>query len=205
MTRSGEHAPALGLDIAMAIDDQPIFHAAYINDLARIRAEVASGVDPNARHTRAGTTPLELACKGNALDAIKLLIELGANPSLAATKTSRVSGRVFEGTTPLMHVRSTEAAAMLLDAGAELEAKDGAGSTPLAHAVAGYDVVLVRYFIARGASFDTHLELDGKSWSLIGYIDAKVAFWEALPESEATRVKLDTLVLMRAVLKESGA
>ncbi len=188
----------------MTTDELPIFHAAYTNDLDTIRHELTGGVDPNTQHPRAGTTPLEMACKGDALDAIRLLIEFGADPSLATTRKSRVDGRIFKDMTPLMHVKSTAAAQILLDAGAAIDAADGKGCTPLVHAVNKYDVDMVRYFIKRGANVHIQVIYDKKHLSLPAYIDKKAAFWRTLPTSDAIQQCLQDLTVIRQIISTSA-
>jgi len=112
-----------------------LFKAAYANDVAKVSLAIAEGQDANAQSQRAGTIPLQLACQGNALDAIKVLLAAGADPNRRFTRTSRVDGRVFAAHVPLMYVTSAEAADLLLNAGADINAMDADGNSPLMSAI----------------------------------------------------------------------
>jgi ankyrin repeat protein len=136
-----------------------------------IRAAIAGGEDPNGQHARAGTIPLQLACQGNALDAIRELLSAGADPSRKFNRLSRVDGRFFGAHTPLMYVDSKEAAALLLDAGANLDARDAIGRTPLACAIQKGNTVVFEYLMARGARTDGLIEIDGRSLTLLELVD----------------------------------
>ena len=105
------------------------------------------GVDPNIQ-TDAGHTPLY--CLGNECPTggpvVKFLIEAGANPN-AADGVKRC--------TPLhMAARrnNVEAAEALLDLGADIEARDSAGDTPLRRAVNCSQSAVTKLLLARGAN-----------------------------------------------------
>lgn len=59
----------------------PLHLAAASGDAAQVRYLLATGSDPNARDTVAGTTPLHLAAGySGSVDVVRLLLDAGADP-----------------------------------------------------------------------------------------------------------------------------
>jgi len=192
----------------MAID---IFEAAWKNDPEGILAAVANGADVNAQHVRAGSVPLQLACSADATAAIKALLECGANPSRVFTWISRVDGREHRDKTPLMYVESCEAAQLLLNAGASVNAADGRGWTPLVCAAHAGDAKLVGLLIERGADCKARPQHAGRENTICEIIDVQMADAEKalheLPDHRITAAKerLANLLEVKALLLDSGA
>ncbi|KFN50150.1 hypothetical protein N790_15085, partial [Arenimonas malthae CC-JY-1] len=119
--------------------------AALLGDLRLLRQLIARGVDLNAEH--AGLTPLLAATRDSwhgRPEAVMTLLANGADPRHADA----------EGNTALHHAaRSTDpgVAALLLDAGAVLEALNAEGFSPLGVACACGNWRLARFLIERGA------------------------------------------------------
>ena len=123
-------------------------HQAIKNsDAAALKALLDRGANPN------GTTgplsyldhgPLIQAVQADALDCIKVLLCAGANPNFYAGDRANPSS--------LYYAKSTQAAKLLLDHGADIEARFGpSGFTPLLwHAYLGNDA-LVPFLLSRGA------------------------------------------------------
>jgi len=153
-----------------------IFDAAFKNDVTGIDAAVRAGVDPNVAHPRSGLTPLQIACQGNASDAVRALLALGASASLATTRQSRVDGRSFVDHAPLMYAQSVPVATALLDAGAEIEAANGEGWTALVCAANAYRYDVFCCLLDRGASPAVRFRFDGREMSLLEFIRDKKAF-----------------------------
>jgi ankyrin repeat protein len=102
----------------------PIFKAVELNDVASLRAVLASGVDVDVQD-HVGRTSLSLAVSKR-IEIVRLLLEAGANPNLA--DRSKV--------TPLMcaaQYQSVAAVEALLKAGANPLAKDYGGHDALWH------------------------------------------------------------------------
>ncbi|ODS63902.1 MAG: hypothetical protein ABS41_04450 [Arenimonas sp. SCN 70-307] len=122
--------------------------ASLLGDLRLLRDLIARGVDLNAGH--AGLTPLLAATRDSwhgRPEAVMTLLANGADPRRADA----------DGNTPLHHAaRSTDpaVAALLLDAGAVLEAVNHEGFTPLGVACASGNWRLARFLIERGARPD---------------------------------------------------
>jgi ankyrin repeat protein len=119
--------------------------AAVLPDLRLLRALIARGVDLNAVH--AWTTPLLAATRDSwhgRPEAVMTLLANGADPR--ATDA--------EGNTPLHHAaRSSDpgVAALLRDAGAELDALNAEGVSPLGTACIAGNWRLARFLLERGA------------------------------------------------------
>ncbi len=119
--------------------------AALLGDLRLLRALIAAGADLNAGH--AGLTPLLAATRDSwhgRPEAVMTLLANGADPRRTDA----------EGNTPLHHAaRSTDpaVAALLLDAGAQLEVLNHEGFSPLGIACAAGNWRLARFLIERGA------------------------------------------------------
>jgi ankyrin repeat protein len=119
--------------------------AAVLPDLRLLRALIERGVDLNAAH--AWTTPLLAATRDSwhgRPEAVMTLLANGADPR--ATDA--------EGNTPLHHsARSSDpgVAALLRDAGAELDALNGEGVSPLGTACIAGNWRLARFLLERGA------------------------------------------------------
>lgn len=128
------------------------FRYAAKNDSRSLRRAIEGGVSPNALHPKAGTLLLQTACQFDALDCIRVLLDMGADPSMRFTRVSRVDGRVFKDHVPLMYAENAETAKLLLEAGAEIEARDEKQWTPLVYAVNAGDVERVRYLLSCGAN-----------------------------------------------------
>lgn len=119
--------------------------AALLGDLRLLRELIARGVDLNAE--RAGLTPLLAATRDSwhgRPEAVMTLLANGADPAHADS----------EGNTPLHHAgRSTDpaVAALLLDAGATIDALNHDGVSPLGMACAAGNWRLAKFLIERGA------------------------------------------------------
>jgi ankyrin repeat protein len=137
--------------------------AAYGNDVATMRLMLDAGIDVNAAGVT-GVTPLLGAAYHGNLAAVRLLLSRGARANSVA-KTPVLfpadgpkSGPVaISDISPLLAAASGESADLLkalLDAGADVNAKDGRGMTPLMLAVATnhQNPAAIRLLLARGAA-----------------------------------------------------
>lgn len=122
--------------------------AAVLPDLRLLRTLIAHGVDLNAVH--ANMTPLIAATRDSwhgRPEAVMTLLANGADPRVADA----------DGNTPLHHAaRSSDpgVAALLRDAGAEIDPPNREGLTPLALACTAGNWRLARFLLERGAKPD---------------------------------------------------
>ena len=119
--------------------------AAVLNELSLLRELIARGVDLNRVH--AGLTPLLAATRDSwhgRIEAVTMLLANGADARVADA----------DGDTPLHHAaRSSDAgvAALLLDAGALIDACNNDGFSPLGVACASGNWRLARFLLEHGA------------------------------------------------------
>jgi 8-oxo-dGTP pyrophosphatase MutT (NUDIX family) len=131
-----------------------VFEAAAIGDVAHLSILAAGRPERLAAHAVDGWTPLHLAAHFGETAAVRLLLEWGADP--------RARSRNSHDNTPL-HAALAGTGGLdlvnrLLVAGAEVNATDGAGFTPLHLAATRGDLALVTRLLLRGAdtSMRTH-------------------------------------------------
>jgi ankyrin repeat protein len=141
--------------------------AAVAADIDTLRVLLDAKVDVNARDA-ADFTPLMVAAANGSVGAVKLLLSRGArvnDASGAGEVIIHAPARVKNGMlalgsfTPLLlaaPVGSTELVKTLIDAGADVNAKDLRGMTPLMLAVATdhYDLDKIRLLLHTGAHLD---------------------------------------------------
>ncbi|KAK1638704.1 ankyrin repeat-containing domain protein [Colletotrichum phormii] len=105
----------------------------------------SSDIEKEKADTR-GYTALAVACLYSHTEIVRLLLENGAN----------VKHRVpVSSWTPLHIVRNSDTLAVLLEYGADIEAKDVDGWTSLFHAVVSGNVSIVRRLVNAGANLET--------------------------------------------------
>ncbi len=179
--------------------NKDIFEMAYRDDAEGIRNALASGVDPNEAHPRAGTLPVQLACQGNALRALKLLLEGGADANAFFTFDSRVTKKVVTGRTALMYVKTCDAAVMLLEAGADINQVDSMGWSPLVHAAHGALLDVVELLLTRGATITVSPWYDGRYMSLQQFLSNRCEFLELNADILKQPFSNDALIALRKV------
>jgi uncharacterized protein len=155
-TRDGDIARALALVEAGADpntaatagdrDQRPVLMlAALLPDPHLLRALIVKGADVN--RASGGLTPLLAATRDSwhgRADAVMTLLSNGANPLTAdADGNTPLHGAVLSG--------EPTVAAMLLDAGASIDALNKAGASPLSIACRAANWPLVQFLLERGA------------------------------------------------------
>src|SRR3954447_1699695 len=115
------------------------------NDVERVRVLLADGADPNTRDAN-NASPLMNAALYSGPGMLKLLIAGGADLKLQDKNGLTALGWA---------VHSTESAKVLLDAGADVNAKSNLGGTPLLIAAAyPGNTGLLRLMLEKGANVD---------------------------------------------------
>jgi len=137
--------------------------AATANDLDMVRYFLDQGINVNSvnRTDISGHTALMGASAQNNTAMVRLLLQKGADPNLAATDAGAVKNGplAFKGRTALMMAvpyGSPEMIRLLLDAHANVNAADVAGMTPLMFAVASenQDPEVVQLLLSSGANLN---------------------------------------------------
>jgi ankyrin repeat protein len=120
--------------------------AAAFGRIDRLRALLEEDPGRVNESSPDGFTPLHLALFGGSEDAVRLLIERGADVEALSTAS-------FAQVRPLgtaVFVRSVPLATILLDAGADPNGAEEGGSTPMDAAVQNGDPELIDLLTARG-------------------------------------------------------
>lgn len=151
------HEPAIAQRILAERPPLDVFEAAAVGDAARLRALVDADAAAVNAHAADGFTALGLAAFFRRPEAVRVLLERGADPAIAARNRLAV--------TPLHSAVATDAAPvdlsivrMLLEAGAPVNVPHLGGGTPLHTAAFSGDMRIVRMLLERGA--DPRLRLD---------------------------------------------
>jgi ankyrin repeat protein len=132
------------------------------NDLVTIRRMVDAGLDVNGAD-QLGTTPILVSVYHGNLEAVKLLLSKGAGAKSVAKYPGLFdgghpkSGPLALGSVSVLHPAATNCSAemvrALIEAGADVNAKDVRGMTPLMLAVAraDQDAAVIRLLLDHGA------------------------------------------------------
>jgi Ankyrin repeats (3 copies)/Ankyrin repeats (many copies) len=125
---------------------------AWNHDGEAVAELVRNGVEIDYVHPDTGHTALYNACMCDRPRAIEVLLQHGADPNRRLTYHSPVDGRVEADRIVLHYVSSADAAAVLIKAGADVNAADAADTTPLMCAAFHGHVEVVSALLAAGAS-----------------------------------------------------
>ena len=147
--------------------------AEAVPELVRKGADL-SYCDPNM-----GRTALYAATIANRPRAVEALLQHGANPNQRFTYRSPVDGRIEADRVALHYAHSVEVAAALIKAGADVNAADVAGTTPLMRAAFHGHIAVVRALLAAGASSLARQQKrrGRKSHTARELAESKVEFW----------------------------
>jgi ankyrin repeat protein len=134
--------------VAFAASSDDFYRAIRANDLPQLKILISKG-DVNVRDRR-GATPLMYAAAVGSVDAVKTLLQAGAD---AKAKNGFNATALMWATTNLEKVR------LLVDAGADVNATSKQGMTPLLVAASNAGAIeVVRLLLAKGVS----LQSEGK-------------------------------------------
>lgn len=143
--------------IAAAKGDIDVFDASALGRVDRL-GELLDG-DPALLNAYApdGFYPLGLAAYFKQPAAVRLLLDRGADPNQAARNPARVTALHAAVSSNQLHIVE-----WLLDAGADVNARQQAGYTPLMGAAANARVDILELLLARGADASMRTS-DGKT------------------------------------------
>jgi ankyrin repeat protein len=126
-----------------------IFEAATVGDKATLQRKMKTDCDRINAFSTDGFTPLGLATYFGHFDAVKLLLDNGADPHIASSNVMHV--------TPLHSACATsnyDIAEVLLKSGVNVNAKQQSGVTPLHSAAHNGQARLARLLIEYGADIN---------------------------------------------------
>lgn len=123
MPRWPKHKPRPGMD---HYGRTPLWHHALAGDLAGIRAELATGADPSFGDD-VNYSPLHAAVQEGRVEAVKLLLEAGADPNKV---DNHGNGPLWTAVLTAPQSARAELIAVLLAAGADPDRKNRHGRSP---------------------------------------------------------------------------
>ena len=177
----------------MKIDIDELFKFAFKNDVEGVESVLASGIGPDVKHPKAGHTPLQVACEAGADAAASVLLRAGANPNLRFTKVSLVSGAEYANRVALMYASSPSTIQILLQAGADIDAADKDGWTPLSIAAENGNLEAVKALLQNGARRELFGAVLKKYGSFGALLDEKSAHLSLLA-SKGKSQRIDALM-----------
>jgi ankyrin repeat protein len=136
------------VDVRTPIGRTPLYEAARMGKLETVKALLDKGADINTKEQLGPFTPLYVAAEKKKVDVLKYLLEKGAD----------VHARNESDQTALHQVamqpwhNDSVVAAILVDHGAQIEARDNKGFTPLIIASDFHHLPFVAYLISKGAN-----------------------------------------------------
>jgi ankyrin repeat protein len=158
----------------MSADD--LLAAACDGDVLMIGKLLDVGVDPNAIDDQVGHSALYNATYTDHVVAMKALLDRGADPNLRLNYRSPIDGREERGVVALMYALSADAAKTLIQAGADLNATDEAGITPLMRAAHRANVEIVGLLLNKGADPCRSAK---NGWRAIDFAQSQVRRYES--------------------------
>ena len=187
-----------------------LMSAARTGNVDAVRMLLDRGADVNARERYKGQTALMWAAAERHAPVVKLLLERGADwrirgfdretkpPKLSAA--SAISPIPRGGFTALMFTAregDMESAAVMLDAGVDVNHGDVDNVTPLVAAIMNKQYTLAKFLIDRGA--DVNIVDAGSRTALYAMIDIRNEDWTAMP-NRTTDDPLPTLNVVTAII-----
>lgn len=177
------------------------FESVFRDDVSTVEAALSGGMNPNESHAVSGTTPLQVACQGNAVGVVSVLLAAGADPNTRFTDVSFVTGARKEDRVALMYATSPDIVRLLADAGADVDAVDGEGWSALSLSARDGSVEVVRELIGRGASQRLQGKVLAKYESLHSLIEEQLGHLKMLAR-KGRNEKLEALIQEQLKIQE---
>jgi ankyrin repeat protein len=162
------------VDVRTPIGRTPLYEAARMGRLETVKALLDKGADINAREKLVSFTPLHVAAEKKKADVLKYLLEKGADVN---AKNEHDQTALHQAAMQRWHNDSV-VAAFLVDHGAQLEARDNKGFTPLIIASDFHHLPFVAYLISKGANVNAKTAKN------------RTALYRAAKEGDSPLVKL---------------
>ena len=125
-----------------APSSKPLFQAIEAGDLDKVQEQIAAGVNVNALRRDDGYTPLGLAVENASIEIARVLLHAGADANRGGV-VPVLNQAICSGHEALVR--------LLLECGANANARDEDDYTPLMHAAAAGNLGIVKLLLARGA------------------------------------------------------
>ena len=140
---------------------------------------VRKGADLSYCDPDTGRTALYAATIRDCARVVEALLQNGANPNQRFTYRSPVDGRIEVDHVALHYAHSAGVVSALIKAGADVNAADIAGTTPLMRAAFHGHIAVVRELLLAGASplARQHKRRSRKSRTAREFAEVKVEFW----------------------------
>ncbi len=149
----------------------PLYVAAGQGNLAIVKDLVAAGADMKARANHGASALFAAADSGNP-EIINLLLAAGNDPNARLTNTPNtvLCNACIKG--------NLQTVKILLDHGAQIEARGFSGRTPLSYATSNAHLEVVQLLLDRGADADTRDDNDVPpiSGALAMHVDERIAW-----------------------------
>ena len=159
---------------------QSLFEAMLLDSGAEAVPElVRQGADLSYCDTSTGRTALCAATIADRPRAVEALLQHGANPNQRFSYRSPSGGSVEADRVALHYAHSVDVAAALLKAGAEVDAEDVAGTSPLMRAAFHGHKTVVQALLAAGAAPQARQRKRRGRTSRTAreFAESKIAFW----------------------------
>jgi ankyrin repeat protein len=203
---------------AVVVEGQTVLMvAARTGHVQVLRQLVSAGADVNAQESWMGETALMWAAAANNAAAVRALVEMGAavNARSAivpypeqkpAEPSNYVSSFVPKGQwTPLLYAareNAMDAAAALVDVGADINVQDPEGVTPLMEAILNVHYDLAKMLLDRGA--DPRIADKAGMTPVFAVVEMRTPTWErSRPRLEETG-EIDGPTLIRMLIKKGA-
>lgn len=177
--------------------------AATKGEIRNVVEFAKQGGDVNYLSPEQGSNALFNACRHNDLPMINLLLELGCDVNQKMQIRYYAPPRKVGDDTALHHVQSAEAAELLLQTKAEINAQDKNGNTPLMAATVNHYPPVVRKLLNSGADFSCK---NKKCQTALDLAHARLSFWQttSIKDDRRSDVIRDYLVIIK-MLEEAKA
>jgi len=168
-------------ELASHREDLDLFEASCLGDVHVVRAHVESDPEVIDHHSPDGFSPIGFAAYLGHVDLLAFLVEKGADLELPSTNMMRVCP-LHSAAAHSDPARATHVARTLLEAGADPNAQQQGGYTPLHEAVLTDNLELTRLLLNHGAN--PHVSNDeGDSALQVAHAEKKSALIDLIEKT----------------------